>query len=405
MSFKLKNTSKIVELNLHLQVPECGYDLQYKESHQILSYLILCNKRKYMMEDREGYVLMPSEKMKKTFGKYYCQGLRELRERELIEPKWHYINGNESYPVYYSKELGISASYRISSLVENSMKYGKCSFVPIKEKYTKVKPKNGRFKFKYKSKNPKARKVLAAYSGISVDPSWVEIFQKDSYYPANHHKYPSEPVNKYSLFVHCKWVIESIQNKTLLISAESESGRVFHAILEVTKIIRPYILKDGQKLLTIDAKSFHPYLIASYISDKNQREKYLSIVRNNGFYEQFSDNKNSRDSIKILFQKYLSGRPASDPKVLQIAKWFDDNFPEVSIKMMELKNNKMTFQMCLQQLESSIFVDEVFMKADFWCLPMHDGICVLPSDEDAARELINRACESRLGYCIQLDSH
>jgi hypothetical protein len=72
--------------------------------------------------------------------------------------------------------------------------------------------------------------------------------------------------------------------------------------------------------------------------------------------------------------------------------------------MMELKKKGKKFQMYLQQLEASIFVDEVFMKSDFWCIPMHDAISVLPKDEDAARELINSACKSRLGYRIPLES-
>jgi hypothetical protein len=59
--------------------------------------------------------------------------------------------------------------------------------------------------------------------------------------------------------------------------------------------------------------------------------------------------------------------------------------------------------MYLQQLEASIFVDEVFMKSNFWSLPAHDAISVLPKDENAARELINSACESRLGYRISLE--
>jgi hypothetical protein len=401
MSFKvICRSAKTVDLNLYYQVPDCVISLVYNESYEILSYLILCYRRQYRMVDGDGYALLSSVDLKEMFGYNYFRGLKELLDFGYIE--WKVIDFKSGKPRRYSKEMGIASSYRITRFVTNFIKDRKYHFIPVKSKYSIVQPKNGIFHLKFKSKNPKVLKLLAAYSGISVDPSWLDMFKKDSFYPSNHCKYPSEPINKYSLFVHCRWIIESILNKTLTISAETESGRVFHAILELTKIVRPYIRKNGEKLVNIDAKSFHPFLIASFIADKDQREKYLAIVRKD-FYEIFVDKNHTRDKIKVLLQKWLSGRPAKDPKVLEIGRWYEEKFPDVSLKMKELKKRKTTFQMCLQQLESSIFVDDVFMKAGFWCLPMHDGLCVLQKDVEAARKFIDGACESRLGYRIPLD--
>ena len=401
MSYKvISRSAKTAELNLYYEVPDYLTSLAFDESYGILSYLILCYKRQYRMVDKEGFVLLTSIELKEKFGRNYYEGLKELWEFGYIECKW-FPNKDGKY-VRFCKDLGIASKFRITRIVETCIKQRKFRFIPVKTNYKVVKPKNGRFQLKYKSKNPKVLKLLAAYSGISVDPSWLDMFKKDSYYSQNHYKYPSEPINKYSLFVHCRWIIESILNKTLLITAESESGRVFHAILELTKIIRPYMRKNGEKLVNIDAKSFHPYLIGSFIADKYQREQYLGILKK-GFYEEFVDKNHPRDKIKVLLQKWLSGRKTKDPKVLEIGRWFEDKFPDVALKMKELKKKKTTFQMCLQQLESSIFVEEVFMKAGFWCLPMHDGLCVLNKDRDAAIELINKACLTRLGYSISLD--
>jgi hypothetical protein len=166
--------------------------------------------------------------------------------------------------------------------------------------------------------------------------------------------------------------------------------------------LRPYIRKNKQPLVNIDAKSFHPFLIASCIENKEKQEEYLKLLRK-GFYEIFRDENYSREMIKVALQKYLSGRPTKDPKVLEIGRWYEDKFPDVPLKMKELKRKRKKFQMYLQQLESSIFVDDVFMNSNFWCLPTHDAISVLPKDQDAARELINSACEYRLGYRIQLE--
>jgi hypothetical protein len=401
MSFKvICRSAKTVDLNLYNQIPDCVISLVYKESYEILSYLILCYKRQYRMVDADGYTLLTSVKLKEIFGYNYFRGLKELLEFGYIE--WKVIECNTGKPLRYSKEMRKASSYRITRLVEKCIIGRRYRFIPVRTKYSIVKPKNGIFKLKYKSKNPKILKLLAAYSGISVDPSWLDVFKCDSYYPQDHYKYPAEPINKYSLFVHCRWIIENILNKTLMISAETESGRVFHAILELTKIIRPFIRKNGEKLVNIDAKSFHPFLIASFIADKDRREEYLAIVRKD-FYEIFVDKNHPRDKIKVLLQKWLSGRKTKDPKVLEIGRWYEEKFPDVALKMKELKKKKTTFQMCLQQLESSIFVDEVFMKAGFWCLPMHDGLCVLQKDVEAARKFIDGACESRLGYRIPLD--
>ena len=121
----------------------------------------------------------------------------------------------------------------------------------------------------------------------------------------------------------------------------------------------------------------------------------MEFVRG-GFYEIFVDATHSRDKIKESLQKYLSGK-TNDPKALEIGSWYEKNFPDVA-----LKKRRKTFQMYLQQMESSIFVDEVFMKAPFFNIVLHDGICVLQKDFVEACEFVNRVCESQLGFRIQL---
>jgi hypothetical protein len=172
-------------------------------------------------------------------------------------------------------------------------------------------------------------------------------------------------------------------------------------LIRITRGVRKYFRKNGQNLVNIDAESFHPYLIASCIADINQRERYLDIVRG-GFYEIFVDESYSRDKIKVSLQKYLSGRPTKDPKVLEIGRWYEEKFPDVPLKMKELKSKRKKFQMYLQQLESSIFVDEVFMKAGFCSLPLHDGLAVLQEDVRNAVDFINAAFDKQLGYRIPL---
>ena len=235
-----------------------------------------------------------------------------------------------------------------------------------------------------------------------MDSSWLNYFHTDECFPSNHPKYPNEPLAQHGVFIHSRYIVESMLNKKICINTKSRCKRVFHPLILITRGVRKYFRKNGQNLVNIDAKSFHPFLIASCIGDKEKREAYLDIVRG-GFYEIFADENYSRDMIKVSLQKYLSGRPTNDSKVLEIGRWYEENFPDVPLKMMELKSKRKKFQMYLQQLEASIFVDDVFMKVPFFSLPMHDGLCVLQKDVDAACGLIDRACESRLGYCITLE--
>jgi hypothetical protein len=398
MSFKIIKPLKSIEkLCLYNKIPSFANSLKYKESWQIFE-LINYRSSKARYTDNDGFILSPSIELKRLFGSNYSEGIRELVYWNLIEPKW-YNDDNSSYK--YSYDKGIACSYRISSVAKELLKKH-FDYVENVFLYKIPKGKNGKFKLETPSCDPKNIKLLDSYQGISIEPDWLDIFRNLKHYPPDHYKYPSEPIARTGLFFHSKGLVESIIKKTIPVKTNSKCGRAFHPIIEMSKILRPYIRKNGEKLVNIDAKSFHPYLIASCISDINEREKYLDIVRG-GFYEKFEDTNHSRDLIKVAFQKYLSGRPTLDSKVWEISRWFEAAFPEVPLKMIQLKKKRTTFQMYLQQLESRIFVDEVFMKAKFWCLPMHDGICLLERDIDAASDIIESACQLRLGYSIPVE--
>jgi hypothetical protein len=401
MSLCIVNPSNCsLKVYLYSKVPSILLDCGYKESLALFEF-ISYRSSKARYSDGQGFVLCHSVKLKKLFGSNYSSGIKELENLNLIEPKWHFDEDGNRFK--YCEDKGIASSYKITSFASNLIKEKQYHFVPNDFSYKIPKRKNGKFKLETESKNPKNLKLLDAYQGITIDPQWIDLFRYPKYFPPDHYKYPLEPIARTGFFYHSIGLVESILQKTIPVKTDSDCGRAFHPIIELSKILRPYIRKNGEKLINIDCKSFHPFLIASCIADLNDRNRYLALVRG-GFYEIFIDESYSRDMNKVALQKYLSGRPTKDSKVLEIAQWYKANFPDVPLKMRELKKKRKTFQMYLQQLESRIFVDEVFMKAEFWCLPMHDGLSVLQMDVAAACELINRVCESRLGYSIQLES-
>lgn len=397
MLFKSKYKSKsCVSLNLFYLIPKFISKLKYKESEEILSYLI-CKTSKSRFVDKKGFVLCPSVKFRQIFGENYVCGLRELERLNLIEVK---ILSGKNSDRSYSVDDGVARSFRLTKRLLDCLEKNQFEFVQKAYSYKVPRPKRGRFKLHFKSNDPKHIKLLEAYQGITVDPSWIEVFQNTNCYPPDHYKHPNQPIARYGLFIHSKGLIESLIKKTIKVQTASDSGRAFHPVIEMPKVLRPYIRKNAQPVVSIDAKSFHPFLIASCINDKTDQERYLEFVRG-GFYEIFVDATHSRDKIKESLQKYLSGK-TNDPKALEIGSWYEKNFPDVALKMIALKKRRKTFQMYLQQMESSIFVDEVFMKAPFWNIPIHDGICVLQKDFDEASEFVHKACESRLGFRIQL---
>jgi hypothetical protein len=384
---------------LYSKIPVILSYCSLKESLALFEF-IFYRSSKARYSDEEGYVLCHSIVLKKLFGSRYSWGIKELESLNLIEPKWYFDEDGGKFK--YSEDKGIASSYKITSFAAALLKQKQYHFVRKEFSYKIPNTKNGIFKLETESDDPKNLKLLDAYQGITMDPQWIDLFRYPKYFPPDHYKYPSEPIARTGFFYHSIGLVEGILQKTIPVKTDSECGRAFHPIIEMSKVLRPYIRKNKQPLVNIDAKSFHPFLIASCIEDKEKREEYLDIVRK-GFYEIFRDENYSRDMIKVSLQKYLSGRSTKDPKVLEIGRWYEEKFPDVPLKITELKKKGKKFQMYLQQLEASIFVDEVFMKSNFWSLPAHDAISVLPKDENAARELINSACESRWGYRISLE--
>jgi hypothetical protein len=337
--------------------------------------------------------------LKNEFGNGYADSLHDLKLSGLIRFKW-WMNSERMW-VRYDPDNSVCTKYSLGGQALSKIYSNDFRFVPYRVKHTFCSPSKGRWKLKFGSSDTeKSRKIKENYRGITVEPEWIEYFQSKEFHPPNHRKYPNEPISQYGCYLHSKYLIESILKKEISVKTEMECGRAFHPIIELPSCLRKYIRKNGKKIIEIDAESFHPYLIAHFIEGGYERNRYLECLRR-GIYEQFVDSDFSRDKVKASYQKFLSGK-LTDSKSKEIQKWYELAFPDVILKMNELKRSGKTFQMTLQQLESSIFVDEVFMKAGFFSLPLHDGLAVLQEDVRNAVDFINAAFDKQLGYRIPL---
>lgn len=398
MSFKNPYTLSrdIVSFDLYHKIPSELPSLTYGIGYEILD-MILHKVEKSWCDDN-SFVVLPSAVMKKNFGNNYKIALEELHDNNLIQTK--YLSG-KNVGKSFSREDGIARSFRLNFGVLEILENSPHTFKSRKFSYEMPKLNKDPFALKKKSNDPKSLKLLECYRSVSILPNWIDVFVNNEYYPANHLHHPNEPMSQMGMFMHCSYFVESIVCKRIDVKTDSICKRAFHAILMMAEKIRSYVRIDGEVPVNIDAVSLHPYLIAHYIKDKTDKKRYLGYLEKD-FYKSFEDTQNSRGRIKVLFQKYLSGKKLYDPKAFEIERWFQENFPDVDKMRKSLKKHKTTFQMQLQQLEASIFVDKVFMGFDKWSLPMHDGLMVKEENRDEAIALIKNACIEKLGYEIPL---
>lgn len=398
MSFKSPYAlCKPIEVfDLYRKIPSVISDLSFRNGYEILDRIRHYKKCSWCDED--SYVVLPSKMLRQLYGRDYINALNELKERRLIECKR--LDGEDA-GYEYSIKNGIARSFRLKYGVEELFEKDGFAFESRKFTYKMPKLKTGPFSLKKKSKSPKALKLLENYKSISINPDWIKVFVSGKKYPSNHMHHPNEPMAQMGMFMHCSYFVESIYRKKIDVTTDSESLRAFHAVLMMSETIRKYVRVDGEVPVYIDAVSLHPYLIASYIQDKTQKERFLGYLKSD-FYKRFTDDYNSRGRIKVLFQKYLSGKKLIDPKAIEIERWFQEEFPDIGKMREKLKKQKTTFQMRLQQLEASIFVDKVFMAFDKWSLPLHDGLMVKQENRAEAISLIRNACTEKLGYEIPL---
>ena len=384
------------KINLYCKYPKCllEYDLIHKSSFKIINVMIDRIKQFDKLE-----VPLQSVKLRKLICKNYKLGIKELMFKDIIGRKVL----DSKTGAHYDQFKGICTSYYLKFRCLRDYFKNNYFFSPIQIECDLLRPKNGVYSLVKKSDDPKVLKILKNYQGIDIDSSWINEFLLDEKYDKNHYKYPNEPKNQFGLFKNVKTYVDSIKKKKISVKV-TNSGRISHPIILISSIVRSKFTKDKEKLVIIDAKAFHPYLLASFIRDSNEQVRYLNLVKKD-FYSHFVDLNCNRDSIKVSLQRYLANSKR-DPKAKEIALFFEQNFPDISNKILDLKvrKSKTTMQMILQQLESKIFVEHVFMEANFWCLPLHDGLTVLRKDYESAIDLINKAADEILGYKFQIDT-
>ena len=319
------------------------------------------------------------------YGSGYYKTLGRLLKNGILEPKEidKKPNGGPSFFGY-----GVCTSYKLSEDCIEAIRNNDYSKNLLKIPFVHS-PKNPPETVHAicESDSVLVSKMAKAYEGMTVSASWQNYFS------------PDNPDAFYGGFIAGKHFVKQINKGQVNISF-GKSGRVFHPRICMHRGIRPFMSNDGLDLVGIDGKAFHPFLLAKFLSEPS-RQNYLDFLESNDIYSVFVDDAYDRDQIKRMFQIFLGGERLYG-KAREIEEWYRQNYPEVIQWKQTVKNQGSTVQMELQTLEASIFVDGVFANIGCWCLPMHDGIDVLPDDADMAVAYCSEIIKKRLGYGINV---
>jgi hypothetical protein len=153
-------------------------------------------------------------------------------------------------------------------------------------------------------------------------------------------------------------------------------------------------------------KSAHPYLLAHYITDCDERERWLKLCKTD-IYSHFGD----RAKVKKYFQTAISYSPKGKGKVaVEIHDCIEKEFPVLhswldkqcfNCKKHGRAGNTVQYQ--LQSIESQIFVQRGFYEFERWSLPMHDGLALRPEDLDEGLKHLRKISSDFFGFELEFE--
>lgn len=379
------NNPKYIYINDKIPTPLKTAELDPEEL-KMISFFSYRTEETIKYHNSDHFIPFAKVFAQQLYGSEYFKTLGRLRKRGILTPKEidKKPNGDPSYFGF-----GVCTSYKLQEDCITAIRnkdYSK-SVLKIPYVHSPKKPPET-FQAISESDSVLVSKLAGAYQGLTVSASWQDCFSPDS------------PDASYGGFLAGKHFVKQIHKGQVNISL-GESGRLFHPLICMQREIRAFVSKDGIDLVGVDGKAFHPHLLAYFLSEPS-RQNYLDFLERNDIYSIFVDDAHNRDEIKRMFQIFLGGERLYG-KALEIEKWYRQNYPEITQWKQRVKNRGDTVQMELQKLESGIFVDGVFANIGCWCLPMHDGIDVLPDDADMAAAYCSEIIKKRLGYGIRVE--
>lgn len=173
---------------------------------------------------------------------------------------------------------------------------------------------------------------------------------------------------------------------------------------------------DGEDLYEADIKSSQPTLSASfYPKDCAEKEKYISVIQGEGFYELILQQvitgkgleKTDRPTLKdATFKAIFFGHEKSilNPLESQVRKVFRKEFPELSNIFKKLKWKGYRYlAVLLQQLEAKIVIDDVAYRfaekyPNACLISKHDSLITTKEYIDEIQQMIEEGIRAECGF-------
>jgi|GEM_PF-5060503 len=354
---------------------------------KIISYIAAATERLIKKKSADYYILLASKFCRKAFGRKYGAKLNRLLSLSVLKRK-ALGKTKQGKKLFCLRKKAKATSYKLNNRLICDVMAGKYTRNIIKVPWvSNPKSQSRRAVVLSGSNSPLLNKLVENYNGLSILPEW----QTDN--EIDFHAWSSG-----------KGYVKQINSKRIKASI-GESGRIFHPLICMSRIIRKYARHNDEELCAIDGKAFHPHLLATFLNESS-RQEYLDYLRGCDIYgmfmpEHFENADDERSIVKHMYQIFLGDE---NPRgiALEIHSWYAANFPNIIEAKNRIQKAGGTVQMTLQKIESSIFIENVFAKARFWCLPMHDGLAVKSDDRIEAAELCYNEIKKKVGFPISV---
>ena len=192
----------------------------------------------------------------------------------------------------------------------------------------------------------------------------------------------------------------------------SKGNRLFSGFTQLKKTFRPYLTLFGEPLVGIDATACQPSLLAWMAGDND----LLNACLNDTFYDELADAMGKsvdvtvtdfyfdRKRAKRVFYEYCFGgvrKPNTKSQdALKVQDYIQKRYPKTHqfVWQKKYKRDYRKFSQELQRTESSIFIDQVLVKAkeqDIPVLTIHDCAVTIQSYQTELLHLLKQVTSNK----------
>jgi hypothetical protein len=292
-------------------------------------------------EDDYNYTLINIKMLRQVVGdKFASEAIHLLIRLGIIVTDRHYIPGHKSKGYRFTKEYDNCFQ---------ALDAGNAAQVPphILDRIPRINLKTREHRFLFKN-----LKNITLHKSVN---DWLAQFKPKSLRQGDYYTRS----------------VEFINAKDWSFFYDNVTGRVFNNVTSLPKLLRPYLLFDGQPVVEIDVANCQPLLLLSLYSeaDYEEREKFKTKVLGGEFYEFLNGLLKKpypeRGMIKTaVYKRILFG--SLKQKKYNLYKAFAAQFPILDKKIDAIKAARyQELARILQTLEADIIINGVVKRWGF----------------------------------------